>query len=92
MRLCNDAIRNRHSAAKRNVKYELTETEQTGSWQRTEITPVLPITGLEFPRYLGTVFFAVFQNSHRIKICVLLGYYVACGGNSLPTFWDNLSV
>ena len=24
--------------------------------------------------------------------CPLLGYYAACSGNSLPTFWDNLSV
>jgi len=24
--------------------------------------------------------------------CALLGYYAACGGNSLPTFWDNLPV
>ena len=22
--------------------------------------------------------------------CALLGYYAACGGNSLPMFWDNL--
>jgi hypothetical protein len=28
----------------------------------------------------------------RDKICVLLGYYAAHGGNSLPTFRDNLSV
>ena len=26
------------------------------------------------------------------ETCVLLGYYVACSGNSLPTFQDNLSV
>jgi hypothetical protein len=24
--------------------------------------------------------------------CILLGYYTASGGNSLPTFRDNLSV
>jgi len=24
--------------------------------------------------------------------CALLGYYAASSGNSLPTFWDNLSV
>ena len=24
--------------------------------------------------------------------CLLLGYYAACGGNFLPTFWDNHSV
>jgi hypothetical protein len=23
--------------------------------------------------------------------CVLLRYYVSCGGNSFPNFWDNLS-
>jgi hypothetical protein len=26
------------------------------------------------------------------EICALLEYYAACGGNSLPTVWDNLSV
>jgi len=26
------------------------------------------------------------------EICALLGYYAAYGGNSLPTFRDNLSV
>ena len=25
-------------------------------------------------------------------VCALLGYYAACGGNSLPTFRNNLSV
>jgi len=24
--------------------------------------------------------------------CALLGYYAASSGNSLPTFWENLSV
>jgi len=26
------------------------------------------------------------------KNCTLLGCYTLCIGNSLPTFWDNLSV
>jgi hypothetical protein len=26
------------------------------------------------------------------EICALLGYYAALSGNSVPTFWDNLSV
>jgi len=26
------------------------------------------------------------------KICAILGYYAALGGNSVPTFQDNLSV
>jgi hypothetical protein len=25
------------------------------------------------------------------EICTLLGYYTVYTGNSLPTFWDNLS-
>jgi hypothetical protein len=70
----------------------MTETEQTGCWQRTEITPVLAITGQEFPRYLVGIFVAVFQNSHPIEISAVLGYYAACGGNFLPKFRDNLSV
>jgi len=27
-----------------------------------------------------------------IEICALLGYYTVYSGNSLPMFWDNLSV
>jgi hypothetical protein len=90
--LSSPARRLRDDAAKHNLKYELTETEQTGGWQHTEITPVLAITGQDFPRYQVRIFFAVFQNSHPIEVCALLGYYAACGGNSLPTFRDNLSV
>jgi hypothetical protein len=31
--------------------------------------------------------------SHKVdEIGPLLGYYAAYSGNSLPTFWDNLSV
>jgi hypothetical protein len=26
------------------------------------------------------------------KACILVGYYAACSGNSLPTFRDNVSV
>jgi len=26
------------------------------------------------------------------EICALLGYYTVYSGNSLPTFWDNLSL
>jgi hypothetical protein len=69
-RPCNDAKLYRQNAAKRNLKYEVTETEQTGGLQRTEITPVLALTGQEFPRYLVGIFFAVFQNSHRLSLNV----------------------
>ena len=31
------------------------------------------------------------ENNRDLDICALLGYYAACGGNSLPTFRDNLS-
>jgi len=29
---------------------------------------------------------------HLSENCALLGYYAARSDNSLPTFWDNLSV
>jgi hypothetical protein len=45
-------VRNGHSAAKHKLKCKLTDKEQRSGWQRTEITPVLPITGQEFSRYL----------------------------------------
>jgi len=54
-------------------------------------TPVLPITGQEFPLYLVGILIAVFENSHSIEICALLWYHAACGGSSLPTFRDILS-
>jgi len=31
-------------------------------------------------------------NTQTLKNCVLLGYYTTSSGNSLRTFWDNLSV
>jgi hypothetical protein len=39
-------------------------------------------------------FFGVISGYRReeAEICAVLGYYVAYGGNSLPTFRDNLSV
>jgi hypothetical protein len=41
-----------------------TETEQTSSQQRREITPVLPLAGQKFPRYSEgyAESFAVLQN------------------------------
>ena len=33
-----------------------------------------------------------FTNHLKQDNCILLGYYAACSGNSLPTFRDNLSV
>jgi len=35
--------------------------------------------------------FVTFQLT-GIKICVLLGYYVAYNCNFLPTFWANTSI
>ena len=34
---------------------------------------------------------AMFFRCEVDEICALLGYYAACSGNPLPTFWDNLS-
>jgi hypothetical protein len=33
----------------------------------------------------------IFVKCYRPEICALLGSYVACSGNSSPTFRDNLS-
>ena len=44
-------------------------------------------------RYV-TVHFHVTRYVHFVWLenCILLGYYAACNGNSLPTFRDNISV
>ena len=34
----------------------------------------------------------IWGNYHNAENYALLGYYTACSGNSLQTFWDNLSV
>jgi hypothetical protein len=47
-RLTVHITRNRQSTTKHNLKHELTKTK--GSWQRTEIGPVLPIAG-QISRY-----------------------------------------
>jgi len=39
----------------------------------------------------GSFVYALFPPRSRWD-CTLLGNYTACSGNSLPTFWDNLSV
>jgi hypothetical protein len=31
-------------------------------------------------------------NQLELENCTLLAYYAVCSGNSLPKFWDNLSV
>jgi hypothetical protein len=38
----------------KNRKYEQNRTKQRGSWERMEITPVLPIAGQKFPRYFAS--------------------------------------
>ena len=32
------------------------------------------------------------EKKYEVDNWALMGYYAACSGNSLPTFWDNLSV
>jgi len=42
--------------------------------------------------YLNSLCLDYLLTSKLSEICTLLRYYAAYSGNSLPTFWDNLSL
>jgi hypothetical protein len=51
---------------------------------------MIPIEGKKDALERPAFYFCELQRA--TENCALLGYYAACSGNSLPMFWDNLSV
>jgi hypothetical protein len=43
-----------------------------------------------FASYWSLVFKAEFVVSHKLEICILMGYYAAYSGNSLQMLEDNI--
>ena len=83
--LCNNTKRLRQNKTKYNLQYDPTKTKQSGSWQHTEITPVLPIARQNFPRYITGFmeFFAVFKSLYLFQ-CMI------CSGTTNDIPWNLL--